>query len=81
MIDSFPASAAFDAINAALQSEADRKDAIKQGAGVYAFTLTNSAGQEASWHIDLKEKGTVGKGLGGKPDGIPPSSLTNVEMR
>jgi hypothetical protein len=69
--DSFPASAAFDAINAALQSEADRKDAIKQGAGIYAFTLTNSAGNQASWHIDLKNEGKVGKGLGGKPDGEP----------
>lgn len=70
LTDSFPASAAFDAINSALSNEADRKDAIKQGAGIYAFTLTNSAGKEASWHIDLKNEGKVGKGLPAKPDGM-----------
>ncbi|QKX63306.1 uncharacterized protein TRUGW13939_10475 [Talaromyces rugulosus] len=67
----FPASAAFDAINEALADEAQRKDAIKQAAGVYAFTLTNSAGKEASWHIDLKQSGKVGTGVapaGGKAD-------------
>ncbi|KAI1159025.1 sterol-binding-like protein [Nemania serpens] len=65
----FPASAAFDAINSALTgSEADRKDAIKQGNGVYAFTLKNKAGETESWHIDLKEKGAVGTGLGNKPN-------------
>jgi len=67
--DSFPASAAFDAINEALNaSEADRKDAIKKGAGIYVFTLTNSSGKEASWHIDLKKDGKVGKGTVEKPD-------------
>jgi len=52
-----------------LSSEADRKDAIKQGNGVYAFTLKNKAGETESWHIDLKEKGEVGFGLGNKPNG------------
>ncbi|KAI2606250.1 sterol-binding-like protein [Hypoxylon fragiforme] len=66
--DSFPSSAAFDAINESLQSsEADRKDAIKQGNAVFAFTLKNKAGETESWHIDLKEKGVVGSGLGTKP--------------
>ncbi|KAI1816335.1 SCP2 sterol-binding domain-containing protein [Poronia punctata] len=65
--DKFPSSAAFDAISAALSSEADRKDAIKQGNGVYAFTLKNKAGETESWHIDLKEKGEVNTGLGTKP--------------
>ncbi|KAL2159675.1 hypothetical protein VTH06DRAFT_2244 [Thermothelomyces fergusii] len=66
--DKFPSSAAFDAINSALQaSEADRKDAIKQGNAVFAFTLKNAAGETESWHIDLKNKGAVGKGLGDKP--------------
>ncbi|KAI1178113.1 SCP2 sterol-binding domain-containing protein [Nemania sp. FL0916] len=65
----FPASAAFDAINSALSSsDADRKDAIKQGNAVFAFTLKNKAGETESWHIDLKEKGTVGTGLGTKPN-------------
>merc|ERR1712054_719368 len=67
--DKFPASAAFDTINEALNAtDADRKDAIKQGNGIYAFTLKNSAGEESSWHIDLKETGKVGTGLGTKPN-------------
>ncbi|KAM7191475.1 SCP2 sterol-binding domain containing protein [Naviculisporaceae sp. PSN 640] len=65
--DKFPSSAAFDAIAAALSSEADKKDAIKQGNAVFAFNLKNKAGETESWHIDLKNKGTVGKGLGDKP--------------
>lgn len=70
MPDAFPASAAFDAINAALtSSDAERKSAIKQGNAVFAFTLKNKAGETESWHIDLKEKGEVGKGLGAKPTG------------
>ncbi|KAI1380978.1 sterol-binding-like protein [Hypoxylon crocopeplum] len=66
--DKFPSSAAFDAINESLQSsDADRKDAIKQGNAVFAFTLKNKAGETESWHIDLKEKGAVGSGVGTKP--------------
>ena len=62
---------AFDAINDALSSsEADKKDAIKQGNAVFAFTLKNSAGETESWNIDLKNSGTVGKGLGEKPNGM-----------
>jgi hypothetical protein len=69
----FPASEAFDAINAALtSSDADRKDAIKQGNAVFAFTLKNKAGETESWHIDLKEKGEVAKGHGEKPTGNTP---------
>ncbi|MCJ1413057.1 hypothetical protein MMC19_007159 [Ptychographa xylographoides] len=70
--DSFPSSAAFDAINSSLQSdEAEKKDAIKKGNAVFAFTLKNSQGQTESWHIDLKDKGLVAKGEapeGGKAD-------------
>lgn len=70
LIDKFPSSAAFDAIQAAINaSDADRKDAIKQGNGIYAFTLKNASGDEASWHIDLKESGKVATGTGEKPDG------------
>ncbi|KAI1850706.1 hypothetical protein JX265_004417 [Neoarthrinium moseri] len=66
--DKFPSSAAFDAINSVLtSSEADKKDAIKQGNAIFAFTLKNKAGETESWHIDLKEKGQVGTGLGAKP--------------
>lgn len=70
LIDKFPSSAAFEAINSALTaSEAEKKDAIKQGNAVFAFTLKNKAGETESWHIDLKQSGTVGKGLGTKPTG------------
>lgn len=68
--DKFPSSVAFEAINEALNgSEADKKDAIKQGNGIYAFTLKNSAGETDSWHIDLKNEGKVNKGVGEKADG------------
>ncbi|CAM1500870.1 Fc.00g100320.m01.CDS01 [Cosmosporella sp. VM-42] len=67
--DKFPSSAAFDAINDALNSsEQERKDAIKQGNGVYAFVLKNKAGETESWHIDLKTEGKVGTGAGTKPN-------------
>jgi len=69
-VDAFPSSEAFDAINDALtSSDAERKDAIKKGQAVFAFTLKNKAGETESWHIDLKNKGEVGKGLGEKPTG------------
>jgi len=59
----FPASQAFEVINQALQSdEAERKDAIKKGGCVFAFTLKNKAGKSESWFIDLKKEGKVGKG-------------------
>ncbi|KAL6907034.1 sterol-binding-like protein [Trichoderma evansii] len=62
--DAFPSSEAFEAINAALSSDdAGRKDAIKNGKAVFAFTLKNKAGETASWHIDLKDKGVVATGL------------------
>ncbi|KAJ6440442.1 SCP-2 sterol transfer family protein [Purpureocillium lavendulum] len=66
--DKFPSSVAFDAIASALDSSAeDRKDAIKQGNAVFAFTLKNKAGETESWHIDLKETGKVATGTGAKP--------------
>lgn len=61
---------AFDAISSSLSSSADRQDAIKKGAAIFAFTLKNS-GKEESWFIDLKETGTVGKGLA--PEGKKPA--------
>jgi putative sterol carrier protein len=61
--DAFPASAAFDEIARSLSgSDADRKDAVKKGGAIFAFTLKNGAGDTDSWYIDLKETGTVGKG-------------------
>lgn len=66
----FPSSEAFDAINEALQSsDAERKDAIKNGNAIFAFTLKNKAGETESWHIDLKDKGVVAKGLPEKANG------------
>lgn len=70
--DAWPSSAAFDVIASALSSDAERKDAIKKGGAIFAFTLKNEQGEQESWHIDLKETGTVGKGLapeGKKPGG------------
>jgi hypothetical protein len=70
LIAAFPSSEAFDVINSALTAdEKERKDAIKQGNAVFAFTLKNKAGETESWNIDLKNKGEVGKGLGDKPTG------------
>jgi putative sterol carrier protein len=70
--DTFPSSAAFDVIQSSLAAnEADRADAIKKGNCVFGFTLKNDAGETESWHIDLKHKGAVGKGVapeGGKAD-------------
>ena len=72
--DAFPSSAAFDAINNSLQSDdAERKDAVKKGNAVFAFTLKNKEGSAESWYIDLKDKGEVGKGdapVGKKADGM-----------
>lgn len=68
--DKFPASAFFETMNSALNSsEADKKQAMDMGKGIYAFTLKNAAGETDSWHIDLKNEGKVNKGLGEKPDG------------
>lgn len=61
--EAFPSSAAFDAINSALNSsDSERKDAISQGDAIFAFKLKNQAGKEAAWHIDLKSTGAVGRG-------------------
>lgn len=78
--DAWPSSAAFDAIASALSSDAERKDAIKKGGAIFTFTLKNEQGEQESWHIDLKETGTVGKGLapeGKKPGGKFLSFVTN----
>lgn len=76
--DAWPSSAAFDVIASAISSDAERKDAIKKGGAIFAFTLKNEQGEQQSWHIDLKETGTVGKGLapeGKKPGGMSPSTV------
>ena len=70
--DAWPSSAGFDLIADALKDDAQKQDAIKKGGNIFAFTLKNDQGKEESWHIDLKETGTVGKGLapkGKKPGG------------
>ncbi|KAH7326062.1 SCP2 sterol-binding domain-containing protein [Stachybotrys elegans] len=67
--DKFPSSGAFDDIAALLNSsDAERKAAIKQGNAVFAFTLKNKAGETESWHIDLKNEGKVGTGVGTNPN-------------
>lgn len=60
--DAWPSSAAFDLIRDALKDDAERKDAIKKGGAIFAFTLKNDQGETADWYVDLKETGTVGKG-------------------
>ncbi|MCJ1309621.1 hypothetical protein MMC25_003281 [Agyrium rufum] len=70
--NSFPSSAAFDAINDSLKSnDADRKDAVQKGKAIFAFVLKNKSGETSTWYIDLKDKGEVGQGdvpNGGKAD-------------
>lgn len=76
-LDAWPSSAGFDLIADALKDDAQKQDAIKKGGNIFAFTLKNDQGKEESWHIDLKETGTVGKGLapqGKKPGGKSPYS-------
>jgi len=59
----FPASAAFDAIQAGInENPKDKADAVKKANSIFAFTLKNKEGKTASWHVDLKEKGEVAKG-------------------
>jgi hypothetical protein len=78
----FPSSQAFELINNALnESPAEKKEAIKKGGAIFAFTLKNKEGESDSWHIDLKDQGKVAKGdkpEGGKADGefasVPPRS-------
>ena len=61
--DAYPSSAAFENINGALQADAgERKNAMKQAQAIFAFKLKNDQGQIGSWHIDLKDSGSVGKG-------------------
>jgi len=77
--DAWPSSAAFDVIASALSSDAERKDAIKKGGAIFAFTLKNEQGEQESWHIDLKETGTVGKGLA--PEGKKPGGTLSTICR
>lgn len=71
-------------INSTLQADAaERQDAINKAKAVVAFNLKNSSGQEEAWHLDLKEKGVVGKGAapeGGKADGeFSPERISRKE--
>ncbi|KAF2454702.1 SCP2 sterol-binding domain-containing protein [Lineolata rhizophorae] len=69
--DAFPSSVAFDAIKAALESSpAEKKDAIKKGGAIFAFTLKNKEGKQESWYVDLKKSGAVGSGTA--PEGEKP---------
>ncbi|KAJ5662534.1 SCP2 sterol-binding domain-containing protein [Penicillium sp. IBT 18751x] len=61
--DSFPSSAAFDAINETLQADqAEKKNAINSAKAIVSFNLKNKDGEEKSWYLDLKNKGEVGEG-------------------
>jgi hypothetical protein len=63
-------------IASALSDEKERKDAIKKGGAIFAFTLKNTAGEQKDWYIDLKETGTVGKGLA--PEGKKSSGMLPI---
>ncbi|KIM98319.1 hypothetical protein OIDMADRAFT_128555, partial [Oidiodendron maius Zn] len=64
----FPSSGVFDDINNVITAtDTAWKDAIKNRNAIFAFVLKNKDGETESWHIDLKMKGAVGKGLGEKP--------------
>ena len=63
-------------IASALSDEKERKDAIKKGGAILAFTLKNTAGEQKDWYIDLKETGTVGKGLA--PEGKKSSGTLSI---
>ena len=75
LADAFPSSAAFDLINTVLiNNEAERKDAIDKAKTIVGISLKNSKGEEASWYVDVKDKGIAGAGPappGGKADGMP----------
>ncbi|KAK5109937.1 hypothetical protein LTR62_006426 [Meristemomyces frigidus] len=69
--DAWPSSASFDVLSSALSDDAERKDAVKKGGAIFAFTLKNGSGEIKDWFIDLKETGSVGKGtapMGKKAD-------------
>ena len=60
--DAVPSSVAFDVIQQSLTADPnEQKTAIKQGGAIFAFTI-KSGNTTDSWHIDLKNSGTVGKG-------------------
>lgn len=60
-------------INQTLQADAaERKDAVDKAKAIVSFNLKNEKGEEASWYLDLKNKGEVGQGAapaGAKADG------------
>ena len=73
-IDKFPSSAAFDDIAAALSDESERKDAIKKGGAIFAFSIKNEENETKEWYVDLKETGKVGQGS------APEGKKANVTM-
>ncbi|RPA85413.1 putative lipid transfer protein [Ascobolus immersus RN42] len=66
----FPSSTLFDLLSQATQDAGFKKSLLKSGT-LFAFTITNSAGETASWFVDGKESATVGTGTapaGKQPD-------------
>ncbi|CCX30318.1 SCP2 sterol-binding domain-containing protein [Pyronema domesticum] len=64
----YPSSAVFDLIAAELQNPESKKEFIKKANGIFVFTIKNSAGETASWTVDLKNEGTVTAGESEKRD-------------
>lgn len=79
-IAAFPSSEAFDIINNVLTTdEAERKEAISKAKTIVGITLKNAKGEEASWYVDVKDKGVAGVGTGppgGKSEGMLFCSIT-----
>lgn len=70
-VDKFPSSVLFDTINESAndkENKADFQKAIKDADGIFAFTLKNTAGDEDTWYVDLKETGKVTKDPKDKAD-------------
>ncbi len=76
--DAFPSLSAFDLISSALSDEEERKDAIKKGGAIFAFTLKNGQNETSDWFIDLKDSGKVGKGTG--PDGKKANGMSRLSF-
>lgn len=58
----FPSSAAFDVLAKGMEDPALKQKYIKQANVLVQFDIKNKEGKTASWYLDAKNKGEVGKG-------------------
>lgn len=66
--NAWPASRAFDLIEEGLKNDDLKKKFIKQTNSVIQFQLKNAEGKEKTWHLDLKNEGTIKAGTAPKAD-------------